>query len=199
MRIWGELDDCSSRRYGANWGLKQVSEIYLDYYISIPSCDRLLYSVKSCYYHPPWRCGLPGIVRFSVLSLGKVDTPFCPCDPATIQSGDHLTFSCRLLQQVRRSLIGNRSTWIDLDLPRWIGEDPDNREDGIELFFSHLFKYLTNWSSSSSSLLLLLSCIFQCPLFHRLDVRSVGTLDLRGNPINWAALEPTSALACGIP
>ena len=76
--------------------------------------------------------------------IGKVDTPFCPCDSTTIQSGDHLTFSCRLLQQARRPLIGNRSTWTDLDLPRWIGEDPDNKEDGIELFFSTLFEYLTN-------------------------------------------------------
>ena len=26
-----------------------------------------------------------------------------------------------------------------------------------------------------------------------------GTVNLRGNPINWAALESTPALACGIP
>ena len=95
-----------------------------------------------------WMKTNKGPQRQWLFHVRKVDTPFCPCSPTTtIQSGDHLTFSCPLLRQARRSLIGNRSTWADLDLPRWIGEgtrDPKDREDGVELFFSHLFRYLTS-------------------------------------------------------
>ena len=82
-----------------------------------------------------------GPQRQWLFHVGKTDDPFCPCNPdITIQSGDHITFSCPLQSQARQSLIADRSTWTSLDSPRWIETSPKGKkEDGVELFFSHLF------------------------------------------------------------
>ena len=37
--------------------------------------------------------------------IGKIDTPYCSCDHATIQSGAHIVFTCQLHEQARKALI----------------------------------------------------------------------------------------------
>ena len=49
--------------------------------------------------------------------IGRADNPYCPCDPDTIQSGEHITFKCPLHTRARRTLIANRRG--ECDPHRW--------------------------------------------------------------------------------
>lgn len=75
--------------------------------------------------------------------IGRADDPYCPCHHETIQSAEHITFACQLHARARRTLIGERQSWEDLGVPRWIETGPNERMDGVEEFFSYLFHQLT--------------------------------------------------------
>ena len=72
--------------------------------------------------------------------LMAVSTPACDCGES--QSGDHITFHCPNLQDVRTSLLGpTASTWEHLDAARYHPdeEDEDVKTDLVEEFFGHVF------------------------------------------------------------
>ena len=75
--------------------------------------------------------------------IRKADSPFCQCDDREPQTGDHLTSHCPLHAQTRRALIPGKRSWEDLDHIHWIKTGPDERVDGVELFFIYMFHQLT--------------------------------------------------------
>ena len=74
--------------------------------------------------------------------IGKTDTPYCSCNPQTIQSGAHITFSCPHHALACQKLTANRQSWEELDTPHWIKTGPNEFEDGVATFFDYLFHQL---------------------------------------------------------
>ena len=63
----------------------------------------------------------------------------CAC--GDIQSGEHVTFHCPLLQEARLDLIGAADTWVQLDDPRYAPEDQDRATDLVEEWFIYIFSF----------------------------------------------------------
>ena len=91
-----------------------------------------------------WMRTNKGPQRQWLYQIKRADSPYCHCNSDnTIQSGEHLTFHCTLHAQARRRLIADQRSWKDLDQERWIKTGPNERTDGVELFFAYLFHQLT--------------------------------------------------------
>ena len=73
--------------------------------------------------------------------LGKSDTPQCPC--GTIESGEHIVFSCPLHDTDRKALIGPAQSWEALDDPRFHEDDEDQETNLVEEFFSYIFAHFS--------------------------------------------------------
>ena len=89
-----------------------------------------------------WMRTNKGPQRQWLYQLRKSASPTCQCGDDQIQSGDHVTFQCQLHTQARDALIRGRQSWEDLDMPNWISTGPDEKRDGVELFFRYLFRQL---------------------------------------------------------
>ena len=76
-------------------------------------------------------------------STDNYNSPYCQCDDNEPQSGDHLTFRCPRHAQIRHALINDKQSWQDLDCENWIKVAPNERADGVEMFFAYLFDQLT--------------------------------------------------------
>ena len=67
----------------------------------------------------------------------------CPCDGPTPQTGLYITFTCTLYNAQRNRLLARRGTWEEPGTPNEIQVDINRYEDGVIIFFSYLFDYLT--------------------------------------------------------
>ena len=171
----------------------------------------MLFSVLKCTESPQHN------VRHQWLHfIGRADNPYCPCDNQTIQSGDHITFSCSLHAHADEGSqrTGNHgNNWTPLSGSR---RAPTNERTGSS-FSSHI--YFTNSSElccfvSFRSVpfvwlpLFCLACfvsrlcfVLFCFVFVLHILRSarnfigwkriLGTIELRGNPINWPLNPPS--------
>ena len=71
--------------------------------------------------------------------LRKVASPLCDC--GEVQSRDHITFQCPLHRTARRALLGDPSSWGELDAPRYEEDDEDQEHDLVEEFFGYIFAH----------------------------------------------------------
>ena len=87
-----------------------------------------------------WMCTNKGPQREWLHVLGKADSPLCDC--GEVQSGEHITFHCPSHQIARQALLGNASSWEDMDPPRYHKDDEDQEHNLVEEFFEYLFAHL---------------------------------------------------------
>lgn len=77
------------------------------------------------------------------IAIGKAEDPSRPCDGTTRQTGAQITLSCPLHQRQRARLLQGGNTWEELDTPKDLRVDINVYKDGVRIFFSYLFSYLT--------------------------------------------------------
>ena len=61
----------------------------------------------------------------------------------TPQSGHYITFDCPLHQQQRTRWLQGGSNWEEIDRSTWVRVDANKYADGVAIFFSYIFDYLT--------------------------------------------------------
>ncbi|KAF8434241.1 hypothetical protein BGX38DRAFT_1333566 [Terfezia claveryi] len=83
----------------------------------------------------------PGPQKSWLHHVVKAESAECACGHPS-ETGEHIVFKCPRFDRPRRALLGEKSSWEELDKPEWRKEEEETYE-ATEAFFGLLFRELT--------------------------------------------------------